>query len=60
MSATPTERAHDVTGSTLDLNAEVRKLWGAEWGKPELAYEMSNGRKFYQRTEDAGIYQPQS
>lgn len=55
----PTETP-DVTGRTVDLNAEVRKMWGPEWNKPELEYEFSNGRKFYRRTEDSGIYQAQS
>jgi hypothetical protein len=59
MSATPTEVAHDVTGRTIDLNAEVRRQWGAEWGKPEVEYEFSNGRKFTRRTEYAAIYKPQ-
>lgn len=58
MSATPTEEAHDVTGRTLDMNAEVRKIWGPEWNKPELEYEFGK-RKFYRRTEESGIYRPQ-
>lgn len=41
---------------TIDMNAEVRKIWGPEWNKPEITYEFSNGRKFEQRTEDAAIY----
>lgn len=60
MSATPTELAHDVTGRTIDLGAEARKLMGPEWNKPEVAYEFSGGRKFVERTEDAGIYKPQT
>ena len=52
MPATPTEPANDVTGKTIDWNAEVRKLWGPEWNKPEVSYEFS-GRKFYMRTEDS-------
>ena len=56
MAATPTAPANDVTGKTIDLSAEVRKMWGPEWGKAPIAYEFSNGRKFYMRTEDAAIY----
>lgn len=56
MARTPTEPAHDVTGKTINWNAEVRKIWGVEWNKPEVEYEFS-GRKFYRRTQDAGIYE---
>lgn len=55
----PTEPANDVTGRTIDMNAEVRRIWGAEWAKPEVEYRFSNGREFVRRTEDAAIYQPQ-
>jgi hypothetical protein len=56
MSGTPTEQAHDPIFREIDLSAEIKKIWGARWNSPELAYEFSNGRKFYLRTEDAGIY----
>jgi hypothetical protein len=46
----------NATFRVIDLNAEVRRLWGPEWNKPEIAYEFSNGRKFELRTEDAAIY----
>lgn len=49
MAATPTEPAHEVTGKTVDWNAEVRKIWGPEWNKPGIAYEFSNGKTFNQR-----------
>ena len=52
MASTPTEPAHDVTGKTLDWNAEVRKSWGATWNKPEVEYEFSNGKKFVRRTSE--------
>lgn len=45
-----------VNFSTIDLSAEVKKIWGPEWNKPEVSYEFSNGRKFELRTEDASIY----
>jgi hypothetical protein len=52
-----TEDPHDPTFRTIDLAAEVRRMWGPEWNKPSLAYEFSDGKKFYLRTEDAGAYQ---
>jgi hypothetical protein len=52
----PTEDEHNVTGRTLDLAAEVRRLWGTEWNKPSVSYEFTD-RKFYLRTEDAAIYE---
>jgi len=47
----------DVKYRTIDLSAEIKKLWGPEWNKPEPAYEFSNGRKFVLRTGDAAIYE---
>lgn len=44
------------TSRVIDMNAEVRKIWGTEWNKPEVSYEFSNGRKFELRTGDAAIY----
>lgn len=41
----------------IDMNAEAKKAWGPEWNKPEVAYEWSNGKKHYLRTEDATIYE---
>lgn len=57
MSATPTEEAHDPVFRTVDLAAEVRRMWGPMWNAPSPAYEFSNGRKFELRTEDATIYE---
>ena len=45
----------DVVTRVYNWNAEVKKIWGAEWNKPELEYDF-NGRKFYRRTGDAAIY----
>lgn len=56
MSRTPTEEAHDVVWREVNWNAEVRKIWGEKWNKPEVAYVFSSGRTFELRTEDAGIY----
>jgi hypothetical protein len=53
---TPTEQAHDPIFRELNISAEIKRMWGPKWNAPELAYEFSNGRKFYLRTEDSGIY----
>ena len=50
------EQSHDPKFRTIDMNAEVRKILGPHFNAPELAYEFSNGRKFYLKTEDAAIY----
>lgn len=57
MSATPTEESHDPIFREINLSAEVKKLWGKEWGAPELEYQFSNGRKFVRRPEHATIYE---
>ena len=41
----------------INLSAEIKKIWGPEWNKPETSYEFSNGRKFELRTGDAAIYE---
>ena len=46
----------DVTFREINLSAEIKKEWGVEWGKPEVSYVFSSGRKFELRTEDAAIY----
>jgi hypothetical protein len=50
------EPENNVTGRTIDLSAEVRRLLGPEWNKPSVSYEFTE-RKFYLRTEDAAIYE---
>ena len=60
MAGTPTQPARDPVFRTIDLSAEAQKLWGPTWGAPEIAYEFSNGREFELKTEDAGIYRPQT
>ena len=52
MAATPTEPAHDVVVREVNWTAEVKKLWGEKWAKPEVEYRFSNGREFVRRTED--------
>ena len=51
----PTEPSHDPVFTTINLSAEIKKIWGEEWNEPELAYEFGD-RKFYLRTGDAAIY----
>jgi hypothetical protein len=48
--------SNDPTFRTIDMSAEAKKLWGAKWGAPEVAYEFG-GRKFELRTGDAAIYE---
>jgi len=55
MSRTPTEEPHDPSFRTINLSAEVKKMYGPKWNEPELAYDF-DGRKFYLRTGDASIY----
>lgn len=53
----PTNPPLFVTSRETNLSAEVRKIWGVEWSAPSLAYEFSNGRKFWLQTQDAAIYE---
>lgn len=53
----PTEEPNDPMFRTINLSAEVKKMWGPEWNEPEVAYVFSNGKKFYLRTGDAAIYE---
>ena len=55
MSRTPTEPAHEPIFRELDISAEIKRMYGVRWNSPEIAYEFGD-RKFYLRTEDAGIY----
>lgn len=41
----------------INISAEIKKIWGVEWNKPELEYRFSNGREFRRRTEDVGVYE---
>lgn len=56
MAGTPTEQNHDPVFRSIDLSAEIRKIWGPKWNAPEISYEFSNGRKFELRTGDSAIY----
>ena len=46
------EKPNDPIFRTIDLSAEVKKIWGKEWSAPEVSYEFSNGRKFYLNPKD--------
>lgn len=55
MSRTPTEPGHDPVFREINLSMEIKRMLGVHWNEPELAYKFGE-RKFYLRTEDAGIY----
>jgi len=48
---------HDPVFREIDMNAEVKKIWGPKWAEPETSYEFSSGRKFTLKTGDAAIYE---
>ncbi len=52
----PSNPPNNISATTVDLAAEVRKIWGPAWNKPSTSYVFSNGREFELRTEDAAIY----
>ena len=52
----PNNPPNNVNFRVIDMNAEVKKIWGAEYNKAEVSYEFSNGRSFELRTGDAAIY----
>jgi hypothetical protein len=42
---------------TTSLSAAIKKSWGTEWSRPDIAYEMSNGRKFDSTDRrESGVY----
>lgn len=42
----PPELGYPVTTRSYSWSDEVQRQWGAEFFRPDVAYEMSNGRKF--------------
>ena len=40
-----------------DYAALIRELWGEGWGKPDVAYEFSNDRKYDDSGAHSGIYE---
>lgn len=50
---------HKVTYRTLSWRELCVREWGAEWGRPDIAYEFSNGRKANATDQyGRGIYDP--
>lgn len=49
--------ANEVTTKEINWAAQVQKMWGKEYKKPEVVYQWSNGREF-KSTDNAesGIY----
>lgn len=41
-----TQETTPVVMRELDWTAEVKRVVGKDWEKPEVEYEFSNGRKF--------------
>ena len=41
---------------TINFGAEVKRAWGDEWGRKDIAYEMSNGRIFRDSAPQGGPY----
>ena len=41
---------------SISFAALVRKSWGDEWGKKDIAYEFSGGRKFDVSEPNGGPY----
>lgn len=42
----PADLGFPVTTRTYSWADEVHRMWGSEFYRPDVAYEMSNGRKF--------------
>lgn len=48
-----------VTYSTTSWRELVLREWGAEWGRPDVAYEFPNGRRANSTDQyKQGIYNP--
>lgn len=48
-----------VTYRTISWEELVVREWGSEWGRPDVAYEFSNGRKADSTDQyKQGIYNP--
>lgn len=48
---------YKVSTRTINYSALVRKEWGENWNKPDIAYEFSNGRKFLDTDRsESGVY----
>lgn len=40
----------------ISFSALVKQAWGDEWGKKDVVYEFSNGRKFSDSAPNGGPY----
>lgn len=55
----PPTLGYPVTTRSYSWQDEVERQWGAEWARPDIAYEMSNSRKFDSTDRyTTGIYAP--
>lgn len=52
----PSNKTSEPSARSIDLSAEIIKVWGPQWNKPSISYEFSSGRKFELLTQDAAIY----
>lgn len=53
----PPQLGSKVSMRTINYRALVIDAWGADWSKPDTAYEMSNGRRFdFTDRTNMGIY----
>lgn len=41
---------------TIDFGAECKRAWGDEWGRKDIAYNFSNGRKFDASEPQGSVY----
>jgi hypothetical protein len=59
MANIPSNLGFPVTTRSYSWADEVQRQWGAEFFRPDVAYEMSNGRKFDSTDRyTTGIYNP--
>jgi hypothetical protein len=57
MAKIPANLGSPVTTRQYSWADEARRQWGGEWSRPDVAYEMSSGRKFDSTDRYAtGIY----
>lgn len=40
----------------ISFSALVKQAWGDEWGKKDVGYEFSNGRKFSVSEPNGSVY----
>lgn len=53
-----TDNYDQVNFRRVNLAAKIKETWGAEWSKPDIGYQFSNGRQFYNTDKrETGIYE---